>query len=392
MILVLAPACSRRAERLVGNERLGRGPGGLGETSRVTVPADRDTWVGTGTRNTGPVLLVARTAAGFEAVTHLKVAGWNIPDTTDATLAIRSVVLFAPSLARDTLNAPSPVTIELRADTTAWDGATIAWPRPAAAALLASATEDFLEDTLTLDLTAAAPLDSLKRWARDPASGSLLRLSLAALSGPGVAGYQAGALSIRIAYDHTVSGAGRTDIVDTRVTEDLYVHTPAASLPAGSEALLRLGGLEGLGVAVRFPSPTIPPGAAIQEVALLLPVDALTDVIPFLEDGRTVDLEIRTAGADWVESATEASALSAADATVASLRNFAYHGDSDSLLTIQLPASVARGWSGAPAGNRGLLITSVRGEIASTLWISSRESARAPRLRVSYTTPPKERF
>ena len=375
----------------MGNERLARGPGGLGETTRVTVTADRDTWVETGAAVTGPVLLVARSGA-FEAVTHLKLARWNIPDTTDLTLSIRSVVLFAPSLARDTLNTPGAVGIELGRADAAWDSTTIAWPGPGSAALLGSATESFLEDTLTVDLTASAPLDSLKRWARDPSSIPGLRLSLAAASGPGVAAYRAGALVIRIAYDHTVSGSPQTDAIDSPVTEDLYVRKLATALPAGNETELPLGGLDGFGVALHFPSPTIPTGAAIQEVALLLPVDAATDSIPFLEMGRTVDVEVRAAGAPWPETVTAASALNASAAVVAGSWNFAYHGSPDSLLTIRLPASLARDWSGAPAANHGLLLTALRGEIAPAILIGSRESARAPRLRVSYTTAPKERF
>lgn len=375
----------------MGNARLLRGPGGLGETVRDTLYADRDTWVETGTRNGGPALLVANTGT-YEAVTHLHMASWSIPDTNDPTLVIRSVVLFAPWIARDTLSATNPMTIEVHADTTAWDTTAISWPGPAPGHWLGQATEDFRTDTLTIPLTLASPLDSLKKWARDPSSVPGFQLRAPNVTPGSIATYKAGSVKIRVAYDHGLPGSVISDVRDSYATTDLYVHSPATSIATGSDPLLHLGGVEGLGVAVRFDTPSVPPGAAINEASLILQVDAATDSIPFIHLGATVDLEVRTAGADWSETATSQSALAVLPTPIATILNFTHRSPADSLITIRLPASTLRAWAAAPSTNHGLVITAVRGDLVSPIFLDSRESLRPPELRVSYTTAPKGRF
>jgi len=52
--------CSSRVERIVGNERLIRGPGGLGTTVSVVSFLNRDTYVTSSAVNFGSVQLVGQ--------------------------------------------------------------------------------------------------------------------------------------------------------------------------------------------------------------------------------------------------------------------------------------------------------------------------------------------
>ena len=58
-VTLFLSGCSNRVERIVGNERLIRGPGGLGTTLDQGPAVDRDTYVTPGTANFGTSLLVA---------------------------------------------------------------------------------------------------------------------------------------------------------------------------------------------------------------------------------------------------------------------------------------------------------------------------------------------
>ncbi len=345
----------------------------------------------TGTRMSGPAVLVANTGT-FEAVTLLKVRSWSLPDTNDPTLSIRSIVLFAPWIARDSLN--TPMTVELDEPASVWDTTAVSWgTRPAVGPVLGQVTQEFKSVPLEMTLTLPSPLDSLKKWARDPSSmpGFLLRAPNVT---PGsIASYKADSVYFRVAYNRVVSGTDTTtETRDSYATTHLYVHSPATSLATGSELLLRLGSPEGFAAPLHFAVPALPAGAAVNEVTLYLRVDSATDSIPYLERSRTVDLEVRLAGADWLESVTSQQGLAVVEAPIGTRRQFAYRGVSDSLITIRLPLSTLRAWASAPSANYGLVLTALGGDLVPPIFLDSRESSRPPELHVSYTTPPKERF
>jgi hypothetical protein len=84
LLLTLALAlsgCSNNSDRVTGNERLIRGPGGLGSTLVETTVPDRDTYVTPGTANYGSVLLVGHDAT-FEGRAFFKFLKINLPNTT----------------------------------------------------------------------------------------------------------------------------------------------------------------------------------------------------------------------------------------------------------------------------------------------------------------------
>ncbi|HEY7727956.1 MAG TPA: hypothetical protein VID50_05835 [Candidatus Eisenbacteria bacterium] len=393
--LALLPACARRAERLVGNERLARGAGGLGLPERDTTAVDRDTDVPGLGRDTGTFLLAGK-APALEAAVYFRVGAWKLPDTTDATLSILSIALHATSLAihipRDGLPSHPAVSIVLARAASAWDSSSVTWPGPARGALLGQASEDFTGADLIVPVSFPAPVDTLKAWARDPTSVPGFTLYSPSDVPGGIAAYQAGTIRFRVIYDHTVSGISRTDTLDTAATEDLYLYTPVGGTPSGTEPSLALGGFEERGLVVRAPSPVFPPGASINEAAFLLRVDAATDSLPYSSEGATVDIEVRTVGADWVEGGAALQALMASAAPVAVLRGFAYRGPQDSLIAIHLPGAAIRAWADNPAANYGLLLTAAGGNLVPPLYIRSRESGYGPELRAAYTTPPSGRF
>lgn len=394
--LLLAPACSRRAERLVGNERLARGPGGLGLTERDTTFADRDTDVPSLGRDTGSFLLVGKTAS-MEAATYFRVTAWAVPtDTTDVTLSIVSVSLHAKSLGMhipyDGLTAHLPVDVFLARSVSPWDSTSVTWPGPGSDGVLGQTTEDFSGADLIVPISFPSPIDTLRHWAAHPDSLPGFTLYSPSDQPGGIAAYKAGSLRFQVVYNHTVSGVLRSDTLNTAITRDLYVYTPAGTPPAGTESSVTLGGFEEKGAVIRTPSPVFPAGASINEATLLLRVDAATDSLPFAGTDSTIDIEVRAIGADWAEGSASLAALAASTVPVAVYRGFAYHGPVDSLIAIHLPGTTLRAWADRPASNYGLLLTAVRGNLLPPVLIRSRESGRGPELRAAYTTPPRERF
>src|SRR5690348_1860635 len=93
--LALASGCSNRAERLVGNERLIRGPGGLGTTILQNSLPDRDTYVTPGTANYGPYLLAGRSTT-FEARSFFRFLKFNLPDTLLSGFTPDSIIFILP--------------------------------------------------------------------------------------------------------------------------------------------------------------------------------------------------------------------------------------------------------------------------------------------------------
>jgi hypothetical protein len=397
LLLLVLPNCSRKAERLVGNERLARGPGGLGVTEQDTTFAERDTDVPGLSRDTGSSLLVGR-AGVMQAITLFQVSAWSLPtDTTAASsFSVVSTALHATSrglyIPRGVPTAHTPVIVSLALTRSgAWDSTTVTWSSvPTDSVVVGQGSEDFTGGDLIIPL--AVPYSTVIGWAATQAQPSAPRFALYSPSASpgGIAAYLAGSIKFRLVYNHAVLGVDRTDTLDTAVSRDLYVYDPAGTAPAGTEPTLSLGGFEEKGVVVRAPSPVFPDGASIDQATLLLRVDALTDTIPY-GSGSTIDLEVRRVGADWSEGGASVSNL-AASVPIAVYSGFAYHGPADSLIAIHLPGSVFRAWADAPSTNYGLLITAERGNLVPPLYLRSRESGYGPELRVAYTTPPGGRF
>jgi hypothetical protein len=394
-LLFALPACSRRAERLVGNDVLARGAQGLGVIQRDTTFADRDTHVPGLGRDTGASLLAGQTAT-MQAATYFRVSSWALPaDTTAASsFSVLSFSLHAPSrglyIPRDA-RPSSPSTIMVLATAASpWDSTTVTWPGPGPSATgrLGQATENFDGGDLIVPLTLS--MDTLRTWAAKPDSAP--GFTIYSPLQDGIAAYVAGSIQFRMIYEHTVLGVARSDTLNTGVSQDLYVYTPTGTTPAGTESTLTLGGFEEKSVLIHAPNPVFPEAASINQAVLLLRVDPSTDTAAFASQDSTVDIEVRTIGADWAESGASLPALMASTAPVAVYRGFTYHGTADSLISIHLPGSTLRAWAQNPAGNYGLLLTAAGGNLVSPIYIRSRESGDGAELLVGDTTPPRGRF
>src|SRR5436853_887447 len=137
--VTLLVGCSRKAEKLVGADRLVRGPGGLGTTTRVIRTPDRDTYLEHGTAVFDSMLLVGQ-SGGFEARTFLMIGTVNLPDTTLPGFVPQTISL---ELQRDLNVAFDPTTVTAF-QTTVWDTTAITWPGPSPGATLGSAMDDRL--------------------------------------------------------------------------------------------------------------------------------------------------------------------------------------------------------------------------------------------------------
>jgi len=377
-LLLLGLGCSRRVEKLVGNARLIRG--GLGTTSGNAIAPDRDTTVDPSTRNFGRAVLVGQ-EAGFEARGFLKVAAWSLPDTTDPTLVVQQVKLVLP---RDTLRTAIGIKMELARVAADWDTTTVAYPGPAAADFLGSATDSLDGVNFEIPL-AAGTFTQVKQWAGNPTSvpGFILR----SIQGAGVGAYRSGQITFRILYQHLVSSVVVSDSVETSVTQDFYLHTPLTP-PTGGETTLALGGLYETSAPLRFPVPAIPAGSSINQATLVLRVLSGS---PLFATGQSVDVEIRRVGASWSEAVTTFDSLQAAS-LLATRAGVAIAAASDSLITIALPGGLIRDWADLPASNEGIVVSLRGANVAPEIRIGSRESASPPELRVAHTTPPPGRF
>lgn len=142
--LILASGCSNRVERLVGNQRLIRGPGSLGTTTLENSTPDRDTYVTPGTANYGTTLLVGKSPT-FEARSFFRFLKFNLPDTLISGFSPDSVVFILPQ--NPVLRSPLPdINVELGGTTQALvDSGGIAWPGPPITLPLASRDYSFVE-------------------------------------------------------------------------------------------------------------------------------------------------------------------------------------------------------------------------------------------------------
>ncbi|HYQ95663.1 MAG TPA: hypothetical protein VER38_01480 [Candidatus Eisenbacteria bacterium] len=374
--------CSRKAEKLVGAARVIRGPGGLGTTVRLAPNPDRDTYVEPGTVDFDSLLLVG-TSPPFQASTFLAVQAWTLPDTTLPGFAPQTISL---ELQRNLTLGFSPTQVTLSLTATAWDTTNVAWPGPAAAAQLGSATDDRLAAIFSLPLGPGS-FAQVVQWAQNPSSVPGFTLQS---SGP-VAAYVAGAARFRVRYTHTVSGSPVLDSVDTRVTQDFYLHAPLTPTPTGADTALVLGSLYKTELAVHFPVDSIPSGVSVDEATLvlkLLPGSAVPDTADI---GGVV--HVRPIRNVWAETIAEKASLTFDAAPAASAKVISIYSSSARTLAIRLPGSLMREWASMPSTNDGLLVTLInRANLTRQLDIGSRESSRPPELHVTYTRLPPARF
>jgi len=390
-VTLFLSGCSNRVERIVGNERLIRGPGGLGTTLVQGPAVDRDTYVTPGTANFGTSLLVGRTST-YEAHAFFKFASFSLPDTTRAGFT-PGEVLF--ELAQDTLRR-SPLKLDLDLGVTNAaipDSAVLGWPGPTVGTSLGSITFDF-GGPILISLGPGS-FSEYKQWALNPGSvpGFILRATLV----QGVAGFRAGAARFRVPYSWDNGGTTVFDTTNTTVTFDAYVHPPISPTPTGSDTALVLGGGFEAGLAIHAPVGAVAPGASVNQLRLVLAViDSLQGV-----DGSTlkntsgndrvsVTLEVYRITGAWPEGAVDLSSIPH-DAAATTLVLSVASGPGDSL-SIPLPTTLARGWAENPASNEGVLVLVRTANVNPGVVVGSRESSRPPVLRVSTTSPPPGRF
>jgi hypothetical protein len=374
--------CSRRAERLVGADRLARGPGGLGTTVRVAPIADRDTYVEPGTADFTDVLIVG-TDTAFTARTFLAVAAWHIPSDTLPGFSLGVVSLELP---RDTTLIDVGTVNAFTAAST-WDTTTVAWPGPGLGLSIGSA-QDLRSDpgAFSIPLTPAV-FDSMKRWALAPTTAPGFVLDR---PGQGLLSYKPGSALFRVRYAHTVSGNPVTDSLDSHVTQDFYLHSPISPVPTGTQQALVLGGIYKAALALHFPVDSVPAGVSIDEASLVLKV--LVGGGPVGPD--TLDhVEIRRIRAPWSESVTEKAPLLVDNATTASRLLRASYSSADSLITIPIPGGLIREWAATSSSNEGFYVSLVNPVNRRRIFpIGSRESALPPKIHISYTQLPPGRF
>lgn len=383
--------CSEHSSRVVGNERLIRGPGGLGTTVIQGPAVDRDTYVTPGTANLGSTLLVGRSAS-YEARAFFKFIAFSLPDTNLPGL-VPGDVLFELPPAPLRLN---PLDLQLDfgiTDAALADSGVISWPGPGMGTPLGSIQFDFT-GPLLLSMGPGS-FFQFKQWALDPslAPAFILRAPLT----QGMAGFRAGAARFRVPYTWNNGGTTVVDTTSTTVFFDLYLHPPISPTPTGADTAIVLGGGFEASMAIRAPVPAIPPGASVNELRLVL---AVIDSLPGVDgsilheaDDSTrvaVTLEVRQISSVWPEGATDASLITTNVIPISLVLGVtAAAGDS---LSIRLPTSLARGWSANPVSNEGVLITILSANTNPGIVIGSRESSRPPVLRVGTTSPPPGKF
>jgi hypothetical protein len=385
LLLALAglPAgCSEKAEQLVGNERLIRGPGGLGTTARDTAPLDRDTYVSQGTANLGTTLLAGQQGT-YEARALLTVGTWVLPDTTDPSLAIQSIAL---TLSFDGSLPIPDAPLQLWTASVAWDSTSVAWPGPTLGVSIATANPNDAIGSYQLEIGASS-FGTVKFWAQNPSA--LPGLVIRAGSSQGIAGFKAGSGRIRIRYAHDVSGTATTDSVDTPIASDLFIHAPLAAAPTGTDTTLVLGGLFETALPFRAPVDSFASGFSINEARILFRVAPGS---PPFADSVTVNVDARRVRNPWSEGITDTTGLNAETSAVSVVRAYQVRTASDTLLVVPVPQALLREWSAASSSNEGLLLRITESFRFPEIHLLSRESSRAPELRVSTTSPPPGRF
>lgn len=375
--------CSRKAEKLVGADRLTRGPGGLGTTTRVIEIPDRDTYIENGTAVFDSMLLVGQ-SSGFDSRTFLLIGTVSLPDTTLPGFVPQTLSLeFQKNL---TLGI-TPTTVSAF-QSTVWDTTAISWPGPTAGALLGSATDDRVLATFSLPLNNTS-FSQVVDWKVNPII-TPPRIQLQ--TGQPLAAYVAGTVKLRIRYSHTVSGSAVLDSIDSPVTQDFYLHSPLSPAPSGADSALVWGGLYQTELAMHFPLDSIPASVSVNEATLVL---RLLDnsAVPDTADvsARVFVQAIRSA---WSEGVSERSSIPGVDSTAFASGNLiALYSVSTNSVAIRLPGSLMRAWVATPSTNGGLLVRlDDHRNLTKQFLIGSRESSRPAELHVSYTELPPGRF
>jgi hypothetical protein len=379
-----ALGCAKKGNKLLGSERLLRG--GLGTTTSAVYFPDRDTYLTPGDGNFGATLLVGMEGA-FESRAFFKPTSWVVPDENDASVVVTSIDFETSYDAGVSIPTGVLLALHRAVDTLTVEPSTppATFPGPTPGVQFGSRDTD--QPAPFRVPISTSFYDSIKTWAKFPTAfrGFVLRW----LSGAGVAGLQAGKASVKIGYQHTVSGSVRTDTLTTSIPLDYTLHSTATPLAVGSEPKLLLGGRYEWGVALRFAPPPVEEGSTVNEATLLLRLDPNTPLFP---SGVSVDLEVRSLPNAWAESIDDTLSLGAGTTVLASRAAVAPRSAADSVVAIHLPESIIRQWTTAGATNEGVLITAKGAILAPEIHLNSRESASPIILRVTTTTPPPGRF
>jgi len=384
LIATVLVGCSRKAEKLVGADRLIRGPEGLGTTTRVIRTPDRDTYVENGTAVFDSMLVVGQ-SAGFEARTFLSIGTVNLPDTTLPGFVPQTISL---EFKRNLTLGFDPTTVNAF-QTTVWDTTAISWPGTPAGALLGSAADDRVLATFSLPLNSAS-FPQIVEWKVNPLV-TPPRIELQT-GGQPLAAYVAGSVKLRIRYSHTVSSAAVLDSVDSPVTQDFYLHSPLAPAPSGADSALVWGGLYQTELAMHFPLDSIPSSVSVNEATLVLRLLS-NSAVPDTAD-VAARVFVKAIRSSWSEGVGEQSGIPGVDSTAfASGSLIALYSSSSNSIAIRLPGSLMRAWVATPSTNGGLLVRlDDHRNLTKQFLIGSRESSRPAQLHVSYTELPPGRF
>jgi len=376
--------CSRRAEKLVGADRLIRGPGGLGTTTRVLEIPDRDTYVENGTAVFDSMLLVGQSGP-FDSRTFLAIGTVNLPDTTLPGFVPQTLSL---EFQRNLTLGFDPTTVSAY-QTTIWDTTAVSWPGPAQGALLGTASDDRLLTVFSLPLNSAS-FGQVVQWKSNPLV-TPPRIQLQT-GGQPLTAYVAGTVKLRIRYSHTVSGSAVLDSVDSPITQDFYLHSPLSPAPTGADSALVWGGLSQTELAMHFPLDSILSSVSVNEATLVLRLLSIS-AVPDTAD-VTARVFVKAIRAPWGEGVSEQSSIPGVDSTAfASGSLIALYSPSNGTVAIRLPGSLMRAWVATPSTNGGLLVRmDDHRNLTKLFLIGSRESARPAELHVSYTELPPGRF
>jgi len=378
-LTVLAPACSKKAEKLVGNEIVARGTDGLGTTAREVSPVDRDTYLATGTTDRGTTLL-AGVSGTFEAQALIKIGTWVLPDPNDLTVVVDSIRLELPFDGK--MSIPD-IDLELRLAASPWDTTTVAWPGPGLGTALASANAVDAIGDFALEIGGGS-FGLVQSWATDPTSlnGFVVRIA----SGVGVAAFRAGTGRIRIVYH---SATSTRSVADTPFQTDLFIHSPLTPAPTGADTTLILGGLYAPVVAFHAPIDSFTPGFSINEARIVFRVRGDSPTFP---DSILVNVEARRVQNSWTEGTADTAGLGVSTTILDRVVGYQVRDVSDTLLIVPLPAALVRDWSSGVLANEGIVLRIGESFRAPEIWLYSRESSKPPEFRISTTSPPPGRF
>jgi hypothetical protein len=395
--LALVLGCSEKVQTVVGNERLIRGPDGLGTTSTSSPGPDKDTYAAPDSANRDRSLLVGNYAPiQYQSKTYFSAPlAWTLPDTNLTGFTVDSV-FFQLDQAQLRVT-PISGTLQLNETVSDWDTTTVTWPGPANGTFLGSASFDFI-GPLRISMGTSA-FARIKQWAIDPSSLPGLVLTGPTLSLAG--GFRNHTGTVRVKYHYLSGSAPESAYAVTHLFRDFYLNSPVTPAPTGSDAQLMLGGGYQAAVAIKVPIPASTPGFSLDEARIVFYVASTFPAV----DGTTfnpgtgqvgdttrvsVTVDCFRITKDWTESTTDITAFEH-DALALSfvIDQAPVAGDS---LSIPLPSFIVRAWSADSTTNKGVLLEVRSANVKPGMYLGSRESANPPVLRLAYTSPPPYRF